>query len=163
MKEAEGNIWDHQSAYDAIVITTNGFVKKNGEAVMGKGIALEATQRYPSFPKLLGEHLQQYGNIVGLFEFWDFETGPKLANIFTMPVKPEYGPMGRPGWQAKADIHLILFSLGMLVRLADEKNSQFRKILMPRPGCGNGGLKWEFVKPVIEPYLDDRFTVMNFG
>src|SRR5216683_7097887 len=31
------------------------------------------------------------------------------------------------------------------------------KVYMARPGCGNGQLKWEDVKPLIAPILDDRF------
>jgi hypothetical protein len=32
-------------------------------------------------------------------------------------------------------------------------------VLLPRPGCGNGHRTWDEVCPVIEPILDDRFTV----
>lgn len=32
MLEIYGNIWDLEENYDAIVITTNGFVKINGDA-----------------------------------------------------------------------------------------------------------------------------------
>lgn len=44
MRDIKGNIW---TLYDSdptcyICITTNGFVKSNGEAVMGRGTALQA-------------------------------------------------------------------------------------------------------------------------
>lgn len=162
MKEAFGNIWQHQDEYDAVVITTNGFVKKNGEAVMGRGIALEAVEAYPEFPARLGSILKQYGNIVWLFNFdqWSSSREADYEDlIFTFPVKPEYGPNGEMGWKVKADLKLIIRSAKQLVKFVDEFS--MKKILMPRPGCGNGGLKWEDVKPVIEPYLDDRFTVMT--
>ena len=35
------------------------------------------------------------------------------------------------------------------------------KVYMARPGCGNGQLKWEDVKPLIAPILDDRFIVVE--
>ena len=45
MKEVTGNIWDYPA--DIVCITTNGSTTRNGSAVMGKGIALQAKERYP--------------------------------------------------------------------------------------------------------------------
>lgn len=163
MIEAYGDIWDHAEDYDIIVVTTNGFTKNNGEAVMGRGIALEAKSRYPNLPAKLGTLLKKYGNHVFRIEY------PNQI-IITFPVKPEYGPYGEPGWRARADMELIKRSTSELVDVLtqmlrigrfDGKMHLGFKVLMPRPGCGNGGLKWEDVKPIIEPLLDDRFTVME--
>lgn len=161
MKEDYGDIWDFQLRYDAIAITTNGFVKKNGEAVMGRGVALEAAKKYPEFPKHLGQILKEFGNNVWPFSFdqWNGEEAYEDI-IFSFPVKPEYGPRGEPGWRSKADIGLIKRSAEQLVQYMDEIH--FARIVIPRPGCGNGGLKWEDVKPVIQPILDDRFTVVTW-
>lgn len=49
---------------DAACITTNGFIKANGEAVMGRGCALEAAQAFPNVPKLLGALITSKGNRV---------------------------------------------------------------------------------------------------
>jgi hypothetical protein len=158
MLEIYGDIWANADDYDAMVITTNGFVKTNGEAVMGRGIAKEAAERYPLFPVDLGTLLKERGNHAFSFcyksNFW----------FFTLPVKPEYGPNGEMGWKAKADITLIERSIQeLLVQISgiDQFFTKVNKVIMPRPGCGNGRLKWEDVKPVIEPYLDDRFTVAH--
>lgn len=167
MIEAYGDIWKNLKDYDAVVITTNGFVKKNGEAVMGRGIALAAKTKYPRLATDLGSMLNKHGNFVFGFRykenpFW----------IITMPVKPEFGPGGIPGWKARADIDLIRESAKQIVGLPpyyglfhnindSDSEGKLDRIIMPRPGCGNGGLKWETVKPVIEPILDDRFTVME--
>ena len=51
---------------DIICITTNGFVKKDGCAVMGRGCAQEAKNRYPNINKLLGIHINTKGNIPGI-------------------------------------------------------------------------------------------------
>ena len=37
----------------------------------------------------------------------------------------------------------------------------FSSVLLPKPGCANGGLNWEQVKPLLEQYLDDRFTIID--
>ena len=153
MLETYGNIWELYSEYDAMAITTNGFVKKNGEAVMGRGVAKEAVQRFPEFPGRLGYILKIYGNIVWPFDFY----GEHI--IFSFPVKPQYGPDGEMGWKVKADINLIKQSAHELVGYAD--GMFLKKIILPRPGCGNGGLKWADVKKEIEPIFDDRFTVVT--
>jgi len=62
MKEITGDIWDFYEKGFWIVITTNGNVKDNGEAVMGKGIALQARQRYPLLPSMLGKGILEIGN-----------------------------------------------------------------------------------------------------
>ena len=165
MREIEGeDIWDavygnmryHPQIWvDGVVITTNGFVKQNGEAVMGRGIALQAKKRFPAIPFLLGEKLQEYGNIP--FIFTNF-FAPDMP-LITMPVKPAYGPKGEPGWLMKADPKLIRISAEVIAVYADDK--KLKNIVMPRPGCGNGGLKWDQVKPLLEPILDDRFIVIQ--
>ena len=62
MKEITGNIWDYHEQGHWIIITTNGVVKVNGEAVMGKGIALECKTRYPEVPRELGKSITEIGN-----------------------------------------------------------------------------------------------------
>lgn len=153
MLEKFGNIWDLAKDYDAIVITTNGYVKKDGSAVMGRGIAKEASWRYPDLPKRLGWNLGQEGNIPCAFT--DYK-----PYIITFPVKPAFGPDGIPGWLVRADINLIKESAIKLIETVDWLELQ--KVILPRPGCGNGRLTWEQVKPIIEPILDDRFTVVTF-
>ena len=154
MKEEFGDIWQLRSKLkaDAVVITTNGFVKKNGEAVMGRGIALEAAKKYKDFPARLGNVITQFGNIVWPHEFdmWNGEADYQDL-LITMPVKHN--------WWEKADIALIKESTQNLTWMADDLG--IKTILVPRPGCGNGGLKWVDVKPIIEPYLDDRFVICH--
>lgn len=143
MIEVRGNLWTYPA--DIRVITTNGTVKKNGECVMGRGCALEATKKYSGIAKILGTHIKEKGNHVG-FIFGSAE------GIWSFPVKHN--------WYEKADIELIKRSAEELVALLP-KDKKLR-VVLPRPGCGNGGLKWEDVKPVLEPILDDRFHVITF-
>lgn len=141
MLEPVGDLWTTPA--DWRVITTNGDVKKNGAAVMGRGCALEAKTRFVGIDHYLGRMIQQFGNHVYFLE----------AGLLSFPVKHH--------WQDRADIELIRRSATELRYFLDIGHISGR-ILLPRPGCGNGGLNWTGVKPVIAPILDDRFAVITF-
>lgn len=152
MIEVIGNLWEYPA--DVRVITTNGTVKKNGECVMGRGCAAEAKLRWPRFPKYLGDQIRHCGNVVLDCGIWPGDT----ARIYTFPVKHQ--------WFEKANIALIESSARELVQQMDQMNrvgQNLNTIVLPRPGCGNGHLKWAEVKPVLAPILDDRFHVITFG
>lgn len=169
MREAKGDLWEYPDAVKCI--TTNGFVKTNGEAVMGRGCALEAKRKFPGIDKVLGDLIKENGNVVNLlnWEYYD-QTGQHLSCIlFSFPVKHN--------WYEKADINLIKQSSEQIANIAAGKDwhswEDLAKewngvslphipIVIPRPGCGNGGLTWEEVKPVIEPILDDRFVIISW-
>ena len=174
MLEITGNMWSLVDSYDAIVITTNGCVKTNGEAVMGRGCAPEAAKRFPELPRSLGNTITAHGNHCHRFDF--------ATVIVTFPVKPQsmflYSdwqvrqyvvgykadslspPCSVPGWMLKAQLPLIDRSAKELVEIVD--NAKWESVLMPRPGCGAGELDWPTVKSYLEPYLDSRFTVATF-
>jgi len=145
MKEIIGDIWDYHEKGHWIVITTNGNVKTNGEAVMGKGIALQAKQRYPELPRELGEQIRESGNCLHC----DSKRG-----LLLFPTKHD--------WWEKSDLKLIETSTMELVDLFDNLISDYpTPIYLVRPGCSNGQLDWKDVKPLLETYLDDRFVVVE--
>lgn len=147
MIEVFGNLWEYPA--DVRVITTNGFVKNNGLAVMGRGCALEAAKKYPQFPYYLGTRIKEHGLSVEQFGFDD-------GIVLAFPVKHN--------WYENADKDLIIKSTFQLIEIADKQhNPKWNVILMPRPGCGNGNLSWDGeVKPILEEILDDRFHVITF-
>lgn len=146
MIEEKTDIWRYLNfGYDAICITTNGAVRKDGACVMGAGVAKQAALRYPHLPFLLGERIKRYGNQP--YVFFPDNYAPA---IITMPVKHH--------WRDIADIELIAFSMKKIVFLVNAAG--WESIVLPRPGCGNGKLNWDYVKGRIEPLLDDRFTVV---
>lgn len=141
MIEVRGNLWSFNA--DARVITTNGTIRKDGHCVMGKGCALEAAQRDPTLPKRLGDIIKSQGNHVGY-----------LGNcLWSFPVKHN--------WWERADPALIKQSAEELVE-AFSNDSTVEAVVLPRPGCGNGGLQWGEVELIIRPILDDRFHVITF-
>jgi len=148
MKEIEGDIWDYHEENNWIVITTNGTLKNDGSLVMGKGIALQAVERFPQLPSLLGCYVKDYGNhVLPVMQY----------KIITFPVKND--------WRKVADTKLIVRSCIEIVYICDIQwhymFKQLSKVYLPRPGCGVGGLNWEEVKPICEKYLDERFVVVN--
>jgi hypothetical protein len=140
MRETVGNIWDYLNPA-IIVITTNGLVTPAGRAVLGRGVARQALAHYPDLPTRLGLLLRDRGNHVHY-----------LGNgLVTFPV--EESPWANP------DLHLIERSAHELRALTDEQGWQL--VVVPRPGCGGGGLVWRDVRPMLEPCFDDRFIVIS--
>jgi hypothetical protein len=147
LKEVTGDLWKFPA--DIRVITTNGAVKKNGECVMGRGCAMEARNRWPHIAKELGSLLAAHGNHV--FALGDYD-GEK---ILSFPVKHL--------WYQKADLKLIADSAQELLEYVSEFLPRSVRVVLPRPGCGNGGLDWDEVQPILAPILDDRFSVITFA
>lgn len=172
MIEITGKLFEQVA--DAFCITTNGFITARGNAVMGKGCAKEAAEYYPRLPALLGSMMKKLGNVPMVV----LAKGEEC--LCTFPVKPVTGICNEkktnvvkhmrsefkpgdivPGWACVADIELIKESAQKLVILATM--NQWKKVIVPRPGCGCGELKWEEVKQVLAPILDDRFHVITFA
>lgn len=148
MQEITGNILNYKNKADAICVTTNGIIKKDGNAVMGAGVAKVFAQAYPNLPAELGLRLNAYGNRVYLFPKYD---GNK-ADVISFPTKNH--------WRDKSNLKLIETSLKQLVHIA--YISRYEMIILPRPGCANGGLNWEKeVAPLCKKYLDDRFFIIH--
>ncbi len=138
MIEATGNLWEYPATWR--IITTNGIVRCDGCAVMGRGCAREATKRYPALARHLGDRLTRNGNHVTAF--------PIMA-LMTFPVKHH--------WREVADLDLIARSVQELSQLL----RQDQTYVMPRPGCGNGQRLWEEVRPLLVS-LPDTVTIITF-
>lgn len=154
MIEITGNLWDVECA--ARCITTNGFVKRNGAAVMGRGCAREARDRIPGLDLRLGNAITKAGNHVHRFAMPDDE-----PYLFSFPVKHH--------WKERADVALIERSAQELVAMVNVLGDTHHfypgpeyPVVIPRPGCGNGQLNWVDVKPILEDHLDDRFAIITF-
>lgn len=140
MLEVNGNLWTYEA--DWRVVTTNGVVKKtSGVLVMGKGVALEAMMKYPGLAQRLGTHVRKNGNVPCFL--------PEI-NLISLPTKHH--------WENPSDLKLIVEGCQTLA--GSPMIGRHETVVMPMPGCGNGGLNWTDVKKIIEPLLDDRFIVL---
>jgi len=135
---------------------------------MGRGVAKQALNQYPGIDFTLGKHIRENGNLPGILYDRNY---PHSPIILSFPVKPsikiwksdaelvphmrgKFGTGARvPGWACLADIVIIERSCRYLRIFAE--NRGFRRVALPRPGCGNGGLRWEEVKPVLYRWFED--------
>ena len=141
MRETTGNLWELHEKGTIVCITTNGVVSRQGRAQMLRGCARQAAERFPDLAQRLGALIAADGNHV-------YDLGDGLVSF---PV--EETPYANP------DPDIIRRSAMELVQLADRRHWQ--EIILPRPGCGSGGLDWKDVRPLIEQILDDRFVLIT--
>ena len=139
--ELSGDLWEFHAQGYVVAVTTNGKIGKNGSNVMARGTARQAAERFPGLPQRLGAMIDRLGNHV-------FDLGERLVSF---PV--EHSP-----WEVP-DLRLIEQSGRELRALADKKGWQ--KIIVPRPGCGGGGLSWGEVRPLLSPHFDERFRIIQ--
>lgn len=133
---------------EAVCVTTNGVIKKDGKAVMGKGIAKEADGRY-DLAGILATRLKETGNHV--YPLKKIEEMGRSFWLFSFPTKHD--------WRDNSDLSLIVQSAWELVNYCNQWG--IRRCYLTPPGCANGKLDWEAqVKPELEKIFDDRFTIV---
>lgn len=145
MIEVKGDVWDYKA--DVLLIPSNGDINKAGLAVMGRGVALQASKRNQYIKTAMAHHIKTSGNIVGKLMMETLIGGREL---WAFPVKHH--------WHEKADRVLINQSAHSLREVAIL--SPERIYVLPRPGCGNGQLLWEDVKTYIE-FLPDNVHIID--
>ena len=141
MVEISGDIWERHADGEVVAITTGGAVDKHGACLMPRGCAAQARERFPGIEKVLGGLISRYGNHV-------YDIGNR---VISFPV--ENSPFENP------DTRIIKRSCHELVELC-ERNG-WNRVVVPRPGCGGGGLEWHEVRSILDRYFDDRFQVIS--
>lgn len=122
-------------------ITTCGVVNKNGYLVMGAGVAKEAKRRFMELPYLFGQKVDEKGSHFHIVERY---------GVASFPTKHH--------WKDKSDINVIARSCRELMHFSKE----WDHVLLSRPGCINGGLIWEEVRPIVASYLyKDKFIIVH--
>lgn len=137
-----GNLLD--SGAEALVNTVNTV------GVMGKGIALMFKEAFPA----------NYREYAAASARGDVQTGRMFVTERPSIVGPPRWLINFPTkqhWRGKTRIEWIKEGLADLRRVIHER--QIHSIALPPLGCGNGGLDWEEVRPLIERVLRDLSDV----
>lgn len=147
-----GDMFDEST--EAIVNTVNCV------GVMGKGVALEFKRRWPSnyraYRKVCDDKALQPGKMF-IFENSDLLEPGVHRYLINFPTKAH--------WRSKSKIEYIENGLDDFVREIGARG--IKSVSMPPLGCGNGGLDWNEVRPIIEQHLselpDVRFVLFAPG
>lgn len=133
--EDHGNLL--QSHTEAIVNTVNTV------GIMGKGIALQFKRAYPGNFKAY-ERACKAGEVqIGRMLVFDTQNLGHGRYIINFPTKRH--------WRAASKLRDIEAGLDDLVRVI--RDYGIRSIALPPLGCGNGGLDWSDVRPLIATKL----------
>lgn len=167
MKELKADLFEviYDKSVDAICITTNGQYCADGRAAMGGGCARIAADRWPETSFRLGTCLKNFGTnvpfVIGALDERANYLEPKMKMIrerkykcliFSFPTIDDL--------MDGAKLDLIRNSAQELKILVDR--FELRGIVLGRPGCGIGALSYKDVKPILEEFFDDRFTIVSF-
>jgi O-acetyl-ADP-ribose deacetylase (regulator of RNase III)/uncharacterized protein YwgA len=115
----------------------------NTVGVMGKGIALAFKKAFPNNYKIYKKACDNKEFDIGnLLITQTGQLTPKL--IINFPTKQH--------WRGRSQIKFI--EIGMKKLTEEIKKNQIKSIAIPPLGCGNGGLSWKIVKPLILKELE---------
>ena len=132
IKYVKGDIFNSPSKIIVNTVNTIG--------VMGKGIALEYKKRYPEMFVRYNELCKN--NVLDIGKLYLWKKSDKWILLF--PTKKH--------WRNPSKLEYIEQGLIKFVDNWDKLGAD--SIAFPRLGCGNGGLDWEVVKPLMEKYLN---------
>jgi O-acetyl-ADP-ribose deacetylase (regulator of RNase III) len=132
-----GNLLD--ADVEAVVNTVNTV------GIMGKGIALMFKEKFP-------ENFRAYARACEANEV-------QIGRMFVTESRELFGPRWiinfptKTHWRVNTKIEWVEEGLEDLVRVIRARN--IRSIAIPPLGCGNGGLNWQDVRPLIESALGE--------
>lgn len=134
----KGNLLE--SGAEALVNTVNTV------GVMGKGIALQFKQAFPAnYQKYRAACKKGEMNTGQILVVKDSNLLTGEKTIINFPTKQD--------WKNPSKNEYIASGLNALVNFL--KQAQLKSIALPALGCGNGGLDWQVIKPMLVGMLCD--------
>ncbi|TDC42209.1 macro domain-containing protein [Micromonospora sp. KC213] len=132
IEEGHGNLLTAE--VEALVNTVNTV------GVMGKGIALQFKRAFPANFRAYRAACAR--GEVRMGQVWTFDTGVLGSRRFILnfPTKRH--------WRGSSQLEDIAAGLDSLVEVVNQR--AITSIAIPALGCGNGGLRWSEVRPLIE-------------
>ena len=124
----------------------------NCVGVMGKGIALQFKERWPSNYADYKEACAAGDVAIGRMHFHKLPGKTLPRYIINFPTKNH--------WRGRSHLLEIAEGLQALGKLVDEL--KIRSIALPALGCGEGGLAWFNVRPLIESTFGGRSGVDTY-
>lgn len=153
MKKIVGDLW--KISAQVKVIPTNGMYSNDEfpRAIMGAGVALQASNRVGLLPAMLGHRLKKYGNRLFIFDLNGFHREAAGCPVLvTFPTKDD--------WRNASTESLITLSCRQLA--AAQRMHDWSYVALPAVGMGLGGLPSSVVEPILHEYLSDVFTLVEF-
>lgn len=146
IRKVKGNLLD--AGTDALVNTVNTV------GVMGKGIALQFMRAFPDNFKAYEKACKKGEVQPGKMFIFDLGGLNKTRYIINFPTKRD--------WKHKS--RMVDIESGLDALVADIQKLGIRSIALPPLGCGNGGLDWNKVYPLIVEKLSplDNVDVQVF-
>ncbi len=139
----KGDMWDVFGKTDLFLITTNPIERKDGGIVMGRGIAKQASIRFPSIPHDFSKALKDSGySNVGYIGHY-----PKYEQVMGWFMVKDH-------WKEPAKCSIIRESVRQLNEWVQEE-SIVGRIDLNFPGIGNGKLSREEVLPLLQELTGD--------
>lgn len=140
-----GNIVDDDA--DILVNTVNAV------GIMGKGVALSFKERWPGIDAVYKADCRNGWILPGTCRLYWLPAQPLMTRHWAALATKDH-------WRDPSRMEWIESSL---VMLADEaRDVGARSIAIPPPGCGNGGLNWREVEPMVLRHLGD-FDLRIYG
>ncbi len=134
---------------EAIVNTVNCV------GIMGKGVALEFKRRWPenfrAYKRLCDTGKLSPGKVF-VFQMGDLLEPTERRFLVNFPTKQH--------WKARSKIEYVEHGLDDLV--IQVRKLGIKSMVLPPLGCGNGGLDWNDVRPLIEKKLSSLQDVKFF-
>ncbi len=151
MNVGSGSIWDKFYDGNLRVVPTNVGWRADGCNVMGRGVARQATERYPELAEWYGGQCRKmHRDGETLLAYF------KPGDLVMLPVKPLDKIQPHLSWRGGADLELVKRSIAQLT-----KTYFMRDVVIPLVGCGNGGLDPASVIPVLKEYMySDNFILV---